>query len=40
MESEEISIWEDITYQCYREYERLIDLLAIKLDENRGKNGK
>lgn len=27
--------WENITFQCYRKYERLIDLLAIKQDKDK-----
>ena len=27
--------WEDITYRCYRKYERLVDLLAIKQDREK-----
>ncbi len=28
--------WKDITFQCERKYERLIDLIAIKRDKKNG----
>lgn len=28
--------WEDITFQCYRKYERLVDLIVIKRDDKNG----
>ncbi len=27
--------WKDITFQCYRKYEKLVDLLAIKNDKDK-----
>ena len=27
--------WEDIAFRCYRKYERLVDLLAIKEDKEK-----
>lgn len=32
-----IDYWEDITFQCYRKYEKLVDLLAINEDKERCK---
>ena len=29
--------WKEITQQCYRKYEKLVDYIAIKM-EKRGKN--
>lgn len=28
-----VDYWEDITFQCYRKYERLVDLLVIRQEE-------
>ena len=35
MDSDEREYWEDITYQCERKYEFLIDKLALFLDNKK-----